>query len=532
MTEQQEEYKILSNLDAIQYLRDVVDHFFEDHKNRYKYNNAYNSYRKNVIDKEFTPSKKIYEIITDTSLVNDKHVFVDRSKRSHFYYISKKYLANIDRDKQIRRREQEKNDVTTINYTPIPKQPEKSAYKPESNRFSGFSTDDDDDSELFDLEVPSSQPPEPDKGGTMDDAEDDDTLPPSNSEAISQSILDMSAQFENAADTGLQQFNTFANQNEQMNIREYIDQRISEAMSKMEKRHMVQVHNLEQKLNQNAKMEETSKRIQNIEEECKIRSEKMTNRIFYATTKIHEFENAYETYNTKTEEFFSEAKDKLKTLTNTVPTMLDERIKKVTSRINNTNAKIDAVVSELKEEIGNKGNKLDTDLTSLRTFVTNGFNKIANTRTEHQGFSFNNLQTITRDLKAIHKQHQTRLKRLQDNTEDILDSMEERASTLLNDMKESLTSHWKSYTETVTESGTGPRKKLFKGQAETDTRYHTPRKSYTHYQDTEIKSEEGEVFTQPQYKQYHSPYHHKQDINPEYFRKNIKMKCTDVTQIF
>ena len=155
MTEQQaEQYKILNSLDATTDLRDIIDYFFEEHKNRYKYNTAYQKYRKDILNKTFTPTKKLYDVIANTSLVEDRHVITTKSRRSNFYHIRKAYLANIDRDKRTKRREDERNNVTQIRTSDDMDLKDPPRYSHDNNQYGEFGTQEDEESEIISLNTP------------------------------------------------------------------------------------------------------------------------------------------------------------------------------------------------------------------------------------------------------------------------------------------------------------------------------------------------------------------------------------------
>ena len=466
MTEQNDDYNVLNSLDATTDLKDIIEHFYDDHKNRYKYNNAYQLYRNNIINKTFTPSKKIYDIIAATSLVEDKHVFIDKSQRSHLYHIRKKYLANIDRDKRRMRRDEATNTITKIQDTPITTEQPTTAYTPTNNRYGSLNTQGDEDSDIITLGT-SDKDQNTEKGGIMDDAVEIEDTNTDAVEDIPKSILELSTNFESVADTNLKQFQNDVELHDQTNMKKYIDSVISDAIAEMHRKNEEHLQDILQKINPET-IEATYSSIKRIEHDCKDRSEKMNNRIFYATTKIQKFETQFESYTEKANKFFVTAQEKLQELSTTTPPALDTQMKKIHTRIDNVNQKMDDTKIHLMDEMKSMKETWTSNMTTIKSFITNKLKKQDENPTDTPKKDTSELKTLTRNLKTIYGQHQRRIEKLKTISDDIMDELDERAATLYTEMKESISTYWQNQSKHSQQRRSIARKKLFPTSSDMD----------------------------------------------------------------
>lgn len=142
--------------------------------------------------------------MTGTSLVGDKLIQINKTQRSIFYMIKRTHLANINREKRKQRRNEDTNTIKRIQKQPATKQNDAKAIKG-NNQYASLNSDDNDSATII-LMVPETVESAIHHHGIMYDAdEDNDTTIATNFEGISQSILDMSHQFQHTADNGIEQ---------------------------------------------------------------------------------------------------------------------------------------------------------------------------------------------------------------------------------------------------------------------------------------------------------------------------------------
>ena len=184
------DYKNFNSLDAQPILWDALNKFFSEHKHRFKFGDAYQDYRKNIVKNPFTASKRLFEVMTGTSLVRDKLIQINKTQRGVFYMIKRTHIANIDRDKRTQQRNDESNNITSLQKQPATMKSNDTQTSRDNNQYASLDSEDD-DSTTINLMVPETVESAIQHHGIMDDADEDNDGPvPTNVEGISQSILD------------------------------------------------------------------------------------------------------------------------------------------------------------------------------------------------------------------------------------------------------------------------------------------------------------------------------------------------------
>ena len=98
-------YEEHSALDAPTHLLNVLEHFFSTPRNRYKFSPAFHQYDKIKSEGTFVEAKRIFRIITGTSLVTDHHVSSHKTTQGFRYRISRGYLQLLARAERNRNRQ-------------------------------------------------------------------------------------------------------------------------------------------------------------------------------------------------------------------------------------------------------------------------------------------------------------------------------------------------------------------------------------------------------------------------------------------
>ena len=116
------DYNDYSTLDAPQQLENVLDRFFSNKQNTYKYALAYKHFKSVVNQNTFIDANRYFKILTGTNLVTKKHVLQYRTTQGMRYRIKKEYAQSNQRDLRNIRRTQQKQtrsqDENVVSHTP------------------------------------------------------------------------------------------------------------------------------------------------------------------------------------------------------------------------------------------------------------------------------------------------------------------------------------------------------------------------------------------------------------------------------
>ena len=497
----QDEYKHYNSMDAQPILWDVLNHFFESHKHRFKYDTAYQDFRRNVSKNKYITSRRLFDVMAGTSLVADKQVQYNKSNNGLVYYISKSTINAIDRDKRLKRRTSGHNTTVATIQLHTPATTKQSVAPIATHNHYEELESDGDDSTILDLIVPETMEPHTNKGIMDDEEECDNHQVSTETQAIPDSVLKGSYTFEQEARAGLQQFHEVDNErtNLQDSIKIYIDNMMTSALNDMELKNKQHIHHI------HADAESTAMSIKAIEQDCKSRSEKLSNTIQQASAQINVMEADIQGYRKKATELFSQAKDTLTDITGSASTYMEGKFDKMDERINNTNARINNVVDK------------------------------------HQASGIGNIDTIkqlTIDLKKIHNQHKRRLEKLHRAKDDILDDLEEKATKLFQEMKHSAKSF---LTKEIRSRTRISRRKLFSSSSDSSASENDGKtKHHSHFKKDVDTTEKHGIFDTDECDKIKeepvTPHRYRTSdiskLNPDYIRKNVKVKCTQDSQIF
>ena len=106
------EYNDYSALDAPQHLQHVLEHFFSQKQNAYKYALAHKHFNNVKSQDSFVDANRYFKILTGTNLITKKHVLHYRTTQGMRYLIKKEYAQSNQRDIQNARRAQQKTTQT------------------------------------------------------------------------------------------------------------------------------------------------------------------------------------------------------------------------------------------------------------------------------------------------------------------------------------------------------------------------------------------------------------------------------------
>ena len=112
-----QKYATFSESEASENLQKCMDYFFsdDDGRKKYKFSDAYLKFSK-FADDEFISTKRIYNVIKSTNLVNDEVILRVNSLTGFVYLIDKKYLERIQRHMRLKSR-QTTSDLETTDAT-------------------------------------------------------------------------------------------------------------------------------------------------------------------------------------------------------------------------------------------------------------------------------------------------------------------------------------------------------------------------------------------------------------------------------
>ena len=118
------EYNDYSALDAPQHLQHVLNHFFSQKQNAYKYALAYKHFNNVKSQDSFVDANRYFKILTGTNLITKKHVLHYRTTQGMRYLIKKEYAQSSHRDLRNARRAQQRTTQTPeekmVSHTPSP----------------------------------------------------------------------------------------------------------------------------------------------------------------------------------------------------------------------------------------------------------------------------------------------------------------------------------------------------------------------------------------------------------------------------
>ena len=111
-------------LDAPQHLQHVLDHFFSQKQNKYKYALAHKHFNNVKSQDTFVDANCFFKILTGTNLITKKHVLHYLTAQGMRYLIKKDYAQSFQRDlRNTRRTHQKKPDTSNeqvVSHTPSP----------------------------------------------------------------------------------------------------------------------------------------------------------------------------------------------------------------------------------------------------------------------------------------------------------------------------------------------------------------------------------------------------------------------------
>ena len=88
------EYHYYSTLDTPQHLSHVLQHFFSQKSNAYKFALAKKHYNNIKQQDEFISTARLFKIVTGNNLVTNKHVLHYRTAQGMQYLIKKEYAQS------------------------------------------------------------------------------------------------------------------------------------------------------------------------------------------------------------------------------------------------------------------------------------------------------------------------------------------------------------------------------------------------------------------------------------------------------
>ena len=249
-------------------------------------------------------------------------------------------------------------------------------------------------------------------------------------------------------------------------------------------------------------VKENANKIRGIEQDCKNRSDKLTNTIRYASTKVKELDDELNGFKKKAQEFYTNTKEGIDSLTNRIPKNLEEKIHQMNMRVHTLYERM---------EVQEKSDKLTASL------------------------DINTIKQLTMDLKKIHEQHKRRITRLQQSKEEVFEALEEKATQLFHEMKESTKTFITKQIRRSTNTHT-TRRKLFPLSSDSSasdtnkkgTYGRRPNRSHYPFSDPDVRNQ-GIKSDPDMVHGSWTPDTNK--INPDYIRKNVKVKCTQDSQI-
>ena len=111
------EYFDYSELDVNQHFIHILNHFFNNTRNPYKYSLAKKHYEACKKSPDFTPTSRLFNIITGTNLVTTKMIMMYKTPQGKRYKIKKSYLQLIQRQQRTEDRHARQSKTTETSFS-------------------------------------------------------------------------------------------------------------------------------------------------------------------------------------------------------------------------------------------------------------------------------------------------------------------------------------------------------------------------------------------------------------------------------
>ena len=108
-----EDYHDFSAIDATDHLKNALQHFFKDDRNKYKFSLAKRHYDGITKTSDFTDSKSLFKIIMGTNLVTNKIITAHKTTQGYRYLFKKEHFQQVQRMSRTQKRSQIRADADT-----------------------------------------------------------------------------------------------------------------------------------------------------------------------------------------------------------------------------------------------------------------------------------------------------------------------------------------------------------------------------------------------------------------------------------
>ena len=160
------EYFDYSELDVNQHFIQILHHFFNNGRNPYKYSLAKKHYEACQKSPDFTPTSRLFNIITGTNLITTKMILMYKTPQGKRYKIKKSYLQLIQRQQRTDNRQARQSEPAETSFSVLQQ---------------SDSSDSDDDTNVEPTTLDS---PPPDSSSTKTQITNNKTDPPSSTHDI------------------------------------------------------------------------------------------------------------------------------------------------------------------------------------------------------------------------------------------------------------------------------------------------------------------------------------------------------------